>query len=107
MHDSVSLGKVLIAAFYNTPVKYSYYSGCSTGGRQGLKSLEMFPDDFDGVLSGAPAWWATHLRQWNLKVATCNLPNNGSLRYDPSLFPVIVHKVFRQCDGILLPTLRL
>lgn len=62
MHGSVSLGKALTAAFYNTSVKYSYYSGCSTDGRQGLKSLELLSDNFDGVLSGAPAWWTTRLQ---------------------------------------------
>jgi feruloyl esterase len=56
MHGTVSLGKTLTAAFYNKTANYNYYAGCSTGGRQGLKSVEMFPEDFDGVLAGAPAW---------------------------------------------------
>lgn len=64
LHGSVALGKKLTEAFYKKSISYSYYSGCSTGGRQGLKSLEMFPEDFNGVLAGAPAWWTTHLQQW-------------------------------------------
>lgn len=52
LHGSVELGKTPTEEFYGSSIDYSYYAGCSTGGRQGLKSLQMFPDDFDGVLAG-------------------------------------------------------
>jgi feruloyl esterase len=100
LHGSVSLGKTLTEAFYDESIGYSYYAGCSTGGRQGLKSLQMFPDDFDGVLAGAPAWWTTHLQQWNLKVATYNLPNDASYHISQELISTIADEVFRQCDDV-------
>lgn len=56
MHGSVVLAKKLVEAFYGCGIEFNYYSGCSTGGRQGLKEVEMYPEDFDGVLAGAPAW---------------------------------------------------
>ncbi|KZT65310.1 tannase and feruloyl esterase [Daedalea quercina L-15889] len=100
MHGSVSLGKELTTAFYNGSIAYSYYAGCSTGGRQGLKSAQMFPDDFDGIVAGSPAWWTTHLQQWNLKVSTYNLPNDAPYHINESLFSVIADEVFRQCDAV-------
>jgi feruloyl esterase len=60
MHGSVVLGKLVTDAYYGGELKYSYYAGCSTGGKQGMKEVQMFPEDFDGVLVGAPAWWSTH-----------------------------------------------
>jgi feruloyl esterase len=62
MHDTVLKAKSVIAGYYQSNITYSYYHGCSAGGKQGLKEVEMFPDDFDGVVAGAPAWWTTHLQ---------------------------------------------
>ncbi|KAJ5722122.1 tannase and feruloyl esterase [Penicillium malachiteum] len=57
LHETVVYGKNITEAFYNSKPAYNYYQGCSTGGRQGFKEAQMFPDDFDGVIAGAPAWW--------------------------------------------------
>lgn len=62
MHGSVVLAKEITEVYYSSKPEYNYYSGCSTGGRQGLKEVEMYPEDFDGVLAGAPAWWTSHLQ---------------------------------------------
>ncbi|GME32449.1 Feruloyl esterase b [Neofusicoccum parvum] len=99
MHGSVELAKKLTAAYYGSQIKYSYYSGCSTGGRQGIRSAQLYPEDFDGILAGAPAWWTTHLQTWTAKMGTYNLPLNGSNRIDPSLFSIIGAEVLKQCDA--------
>ena len=99
MHGSVVLAKELVKNYYDRSISYSYYSGCSTGGRQGLKEVQMFPEDFDGVLAGAPAWWTTHLQPWSVKVGLYNLPNNAPNHIPATLFPVISAEVFRQCDA--------
>ncbi|THU90666.1 tannase-domain-containing protein [Dendrothele bispora CBS 962.96] len=43
----------------------SYYLGCSSGDRQGLKSVQDFPENFDGVVAGAPAADFNHLLDWS------------------------------------------
>src|SRR3984957_5798660 len=53
-HEAALAGKQLAKAFYGADAKRSYYTGCSTGGQQGIIEAEYFPEDFDGVLSGAP-----------------------------------------------------
>jgi feruloyl esterase len=98
MHGSVVLGKQIVSAYYEHDISYSYYSGCSTGGRQGLKEVQMFPDDFDGVIAGAPAWWTTHLQTWTVKVGLYNLPTSSPGHIPVSLFPTIAAEVLRQCD---------
>jgi feruloyl esterase len=45
----------MIAAHYGAEARNAYWNGCSTGGRQGLKEVQRFPDDYDGVIAGAPA----------------------------------------------------
>jgi hypothetical protein len=55
IHEMTTVGKAVTAEFYARPPDYSYFSGCSTGGRQGQSEVQRYPTDYDGVLSGAPA----------------------------------------------------
>jgi feruloyl esterase len=63
------LAKELIADLYSQAATYSYYYGCSTGGGQGMHIVEQYPDDYDGVVAGAPAINRTHSGTfWNFFV---------------------------------------
>ena len=55
VHLTVNAAKTVIAAYYGKAAAYSYHEGCSTGGRQGLMEAQRYPDDFDGIVAGAPA----------------------------------------------------
>jgi feruloyl esterase len=98
MHGSVVNAKVITAAYYEKDIAYNYYSGCSTGGRQGLKEAEMYPEDFDGIVAGAPAWWTSHLQPWTVKVALYNLPVTADYHIPPALFSTVAKEVLKQCD---------
>jgi feruloyl esterase len=54
VHMTVVEAKRITAAYYGRGAAYSYWDGCSTGGRQGLISAQRFPQDFDGIVAGAP-----------------------------------------------------
>jgi feruloyl esterase len=54
VHVTTRLAKALIRAFYGSREKQAYFRGCSTGGRQALVSAQRHPDDFDGIVAGAP-----------------------------------------------------
>ena len=69
VHEMTVTSKAIIQNFYGTAPRYSYWNGCSTGGRQGLKEAQKFPADFDGIIAGAPANYQTHLHVWSVWVA--------------------------------------
>jgi len=55
VHELTVVGKAVTAARYGKNPERSYWNGCSTGGRQGLKEAQRFPDDYDAIVAGAPA----------------------------------------------------
>ncbi|KAF7890215.1 hypothetical protein EAF00_008530 [Botryotinia globosa] len=99
MYDTVLRGKAVTQGYYGTNISYSYYRGCSAGGKQGLKEVEMFPNDFDGVVAGAPAWWTNHLQLWNMILGIWNQPGNSSHHIPPSMTTYFADEFIRQCDA--------
>lgn len=56
VHLMTVVGKALVAKYYGHAQQRAYFQGCSTGGRQGLMEVQRFPNDYDGVVSGAPVY---------------------------------------------------
>jgi feruloyl esterase len=54
MHETAEASKKIIAAYYGGAPKYSYFNGCSAGGRQAMKAAQRFPADFNGIIAGSP-----------------------------------------------------
>ena len=71
-HIAAVVGKQIEKAFYGADAKHAYYSGCSTGGQQGLIEAQYYPEDFDGVLTGAPVinrTWGHAVAVWDYQAA--------------------------------------
>lgn len=67
-HAMTVAGKAIAGAFYGAPVRRAYYTGCSTGGQEGLIEAQYYPDDYDGILVGAPVinrTWGHAAVLWN------------------------------------------
>ncbi|EFY88291.1 feruloyl esterase B precursor [Metarhizium acridum CQMa 102] len=99
MHGSATATKEIVRSYYAEDIEFSYYASCSTGGRQGLREIQLHPDTFDGVVVGAPAWWTTHLQTWTVKQGLTNLPANSSHHVPSALFGAIADEMVRQCDA--------
>jgi feruloyl esterase len=54
IHEMTLKSKAILGQFYSRPAQRAYFTGCSTGGRQGVMEAERYPEDYDGVLAGAP-----------------------------------------------------
>jgi tannase/feruloyl esterase len=54
VHEMTVAAKTLVTAHYAAGPRYSYWNGCSAGGRQAMKAAQRFPQDFDGIIAGAP-----------------------------------------------------
>jgi hypothetical protein len=53
--EMTAIGKQVTKALYSTPASYSYFLGCSGGGRQAMTIAQQFPEDYEGILAAAPA----------------------------------------------------
>ena len=76
IHEMTEKAKSIVSAFYGNGPKRSYFASCSNGGRQALMEAQRYPNDYDGLIAGAPANQFTHILTgfaWNLQ-ATLNDP---------------------------------
>lgn len=84
IHLTANASKAVVRAYYRSNPVFSYFEGCSTGGRQGLMEAQRYPDDFDGIVSGAPVFDYQALNASHVWMAKKVFENNfaGNLAFD-------------------------
>jgi len=98
-HEMTRIAKAIIANYYGEPAKRSYFSGCSTGGQQGLSEAEHYPADYDGIIAGAPANNRTHLHSeflWNYQAAH---QVAGKSMLPPDRIAFVTRSILAACVG--------
>jgi len=99
IHVTTVAAKEIVRAYYGQAPKYSYFTGCSGGGQQGLAEVQRYPADYDGVVSGAPANFPTHM--WPGELYPAWLTQNGTASAIPvGKLPYITQAVLAACDGL-------
>lgn len=101
-HYSVgTAAKALAAAHFGSPVKHSYFEGCSNGGRQAMMVAQNYPELFDGIVSGAPSMFYPDLLMWLLwtgKQLTPSAPF-GPPSISPAKRTAITQRALQACDA--------
>ncbi len=98
VHEMTVHAKALVNAYYGRAPRFSYWNGCSTGGRQGLMSAQKYPADFDAIVAGAPANYQTHLHAWDLSVSIPVLKDPAAA-VPPATLQMVNAAVVAACDG--------
>jgi feruloyl esterase len=99
VHETAVKAKGFIAAFYGSGPRLSYWNGCSTGGRQGLKEAQFYPDDFDGIIAGASANPRPRLAAWSLMVGQA-AHRTPAAYIPPTKYQFVHEAVVNACDAI-------
>jgi feruloyl esterase len=99
IHEMTVQSKTIINEHYGTPAKYSYYNGCSQGGRQGLAAAQKYPEDFNGIIAGAASW--NQMRAHGAREALNLVVNKDQDSVIPrSKYQMIHEAVLNACDAL-------
>lgn len=101
VHLTAVASRALIRAYYGQAPRYSYFSGCSDGGREGLIEAQRYPGDFDGIAAGAPALnfsvQNSFYHAWN---AVSNTGADGKAIVTKAQLPLLHAAVVAACDQL-------
>jgi feruloyl esterase len=99
VHEMTVTAKAIVDAFYTEQLARSYWQGCSSGGKQGLKEAQRFPEDFDGIVAGAPASPWTRLTASSLSAGLAALPRDSAKLLPPDKLKLLNGAAVHTCDA--------
>jgi feruloyl esterase len=99
IHETAVKAKAILHAFYGEAPKRSYFSSCSNGGRQALMEAQRYPEDYDGIIAGAPANYWTHLLA-NAAWDDLALLGDKDSFIPPKKLPAIQAAALAACDAL-------
>jgi hypothetical protein len=100
VHETAHVSKLVIEEFYAREPEISYFNGCSKAGQMGITEALRYPEDFDGIISGAPSIDFTGLfinHHWAYRM---NVGANGKDIISPNDLGLIIDAVYQACDNI-------
>jgi feruloyl esterase len=99
VHEMTATSKKIIATFYDAGPKFSYWNGCSAGGRQAMKEAQRFPADFDGIIAGSPGLDWTGRAAQAVRVAKA-LEKAEAARVSQTQAQLLHQAVVQACDAL-------
>lgn len=102
VHETADAAKAIARAYYGTDARFSYFAGCSDGGREGLMEAQRYPTDFDGIVAGAPAYDFTDISASFIKNLQAVFPAPGGLAHGvvtPENLALLSAAVLAECDA--------
>jgi tannase/feruloyl esterase len=99
VHEMTVKSKDVINAFYGQAARYSYFKGCSTGGRQAVMAAQRHPLDFDGIIAGALANRHIHMHTAGF-ARTVNMARKPDQAISPAKAQLVTAAVMQKCDTL-------
>jgi feruloyl esterase len=97
VHEMTATSKKIIDRYYGTAPQFSYFKGCSTGGRQAVMAAQRYPDDFDGIIAGALA--NRHIQMHTSGVArSIEMTRHPEANISPAKAQMVSKAVIEACD---------
>ena len=103
VHRVAEVSKAIVRHYYGATIERSYFAGCSNGGRQALMEAQRYPDDFDGIIAGAPAANFTAIGAQFVKDIKALYPDAHSVStapFDAAALKSIESQILDKCDAI-------
>jgi hypothetical protein len=98
IHLTAVTAKKLVGSFYGRGPDHSYFMSCSNGGRQALMEASRFPEDYDGILAGAPAAFFSDLAMSMIGTVQAQMAPGAMINSEQA--GVLQDEVLKQCDSI-------
>ncbi len=102
IHRTAVVSKLIMQAYYCAAPTRSYFAGCSRGGGQAMVEAQYYPEDFDGIVAGAPAYSWPAIAAKGITESKLNYPHPGSLKpvITNDNLKLLQNEVLKQCDLI-------
>lgn len=102
VHRTAEVAKALVRAYYGKDAAYSYFTGCSRGGGQAMMESQRYPEDFDGIVAGAPAFNWPGLAATGITIAQALYPDPAHLDtnvLNRDALETLQKSIIDQCDA--------
>lgn len=102
VHATVAIAKLVTRAYFGSPPRYSYFSGCSTGGEEALSEAQRYPADFNGIIAGDPGNYRTVLNMaflWQFE-KNHRTGDNAHPIVSAGDLDLLHAAVIKACDGV-------
>jgi feruloyl esterase len=100
IHEMSVKSQAIIESVYGRPADFKYFTGCSSGGFQAMTEAQRYPNDYDGILAGAPANYITHLQAAQISFGLATLVDPATNIFEPiNKLPMLHEAVLKACDA--------
>ena len=100
-HILAQQGQALVQAFYERKSAHAYFAGCSGGGRQAMVEAQRFPEDYDGIIAGDPAYnWTNHYVGAHLWLGAALYDSGPQTALSMGVGPIVGKAVDAACDAL-------
>jgi len=103
VHRTAETAKAIVRSYYGANETRAYFSGCSNGGRQAMMEAQRFPDDFDGIVAGAPAYDFTGIGAQFIKDVQAVFPDPRNLSarlFTLDTLKSVEAQIVARCDAL-------